>query len=212
MKPRFISFQLSVYLVASALSALSQSTLYIDRGDFIIAAQAIPGHCQSIALDFFPSDELGPVLTISDVTFAGRYLLWKNDPFVSAAGPVLYNFDSGIPLGISFAGGARAFGADFSSLLSPEYSAFTATVSLSNGEVFSFTAPTNPDSRFFGFITPTPITHLTFSDGGLFGFGNLHEELIGNIVVVTVPEPGILGLFALGTLLLSWRLFRKRRQ
>lgn len=47
---------------------------------------------------------------------------------------------------------------------------------------------------------------LTFSDGGLFGFGNLHEELIGNIVVVTVPEPGVLGLFALGALFLGWQL------
>jgi hypothetical protein len=35
-----------------------------------------------------------------------------------------------------------------------------------------------------------------------------HEEILDNITVVTVPEPGVLALFALGVLLLGWRLRR----
>ncbi len=206
-KPSFLAV---VWLVVGlAYSAWSQSTLYFDRGNFVGTAQQIPGNYPSISFVEFPTDEFGPVLTVADVTFSGRYLI--RSPI--SAGMALFNFDSNNPLAISFANGARAFGADFSSFLSEAgYSSFTATVSLSNGEVFNFTAPTNPDSQFFGFISPTPITHLTFSDGGLFGFGNLHEELIGNIVVVTVPEPRVLGLFALGAMLFGRTLLRRHRQ
>ncbi len=203
MKSRFSRLLPAVCLILGfANSVWPQSTLYFDRTMFTDAAQAVPGNQQSIS--FATPFIEGPSVTIADMTFTGRYLL--RGPL--SAGVALYNFDSDIPLSIDFANGARAFGADFSSLLSEAgYTSFTATVSLSNGEVFNFTAPTNPDSQFLGFISPTPITHLTFSDGGLFGFGNLHEELIANIVVVTVPEPGVSGLFALGALFFRRRWF-----
>lgn len=198
MNTRFSHF-VSVACLAAGFTttAWSQSTLYFDRGDFIAAAQPIPGNYLTIS--YFPP-VLGPELMISDLTFRGRYL-------VGHPNGILWNFDSESPLSIRFANGARAFGADFSSSLSVAgFSSFTATVSLDTGETYQFTAPTDPNFAFFGFISPTPIMALTFSDGGLFGFGNLHEELIGNIVVVTVPEPGVFGLFALGGLLLGWRL------
>ena len=193
-----LPFSAVVWLaVGFTTTAWSQSTLYFDRGDLIAAAQQIPGNY--LAISYFPP-VYGPELTISDVTFRGRYL-------VGSPNGILWNFDSGSPLSIRFANGARAFGADFSSSLSDAgISSFTATVSLDTGETYQFTAPTDPNFAFFGFISPTPIMALTFSDGGLFGFGNLHEELIANIVVVTVPEPGVLGLFALGALFLGWQL------
>jgi hypothetical protein len=168
------------------------------------AAQAIPGDHQTIT-DFGPFP-YGPTVTVSGVTFTGRDLTTK----VINSGLVLYNFDSGFPLGIQFATGARAFGGDFSSFLSPYYSSFTARLSLDNGEVLAFTAPTNPNSTFFGFISPTPIRSLTYSDGGIFPNPNIgHQELIANLFIVQVPEPHTLGLFALGALLLGWRLRRK---
>jgi hypothetical protein len=190
----------------------AQSTIYSDFGQFYLASQAVPGNWQSISLSppGIPSDEIGPVLTIGNVTFSGRYLLREIDSSFSTVGPVLYNFDSDIPLHVHFATGSRAFGADFSSYLSPSYSSFTATLSLDDGETFSFTAPTNPNSTFFGFISPTPIMDLTFSDGGLFGFGNLHEEFIGNIIVVTVPEPFPSALFGMGGLLIAARMLQRR--
>ena len=135
------------------------------------------------------------------MTFQGRYL---------GTGPptgFLYNFDSDVPLSIHFAYGARAFGGDFSSYLSSLYLSFTATLSLGNGETFQFTAPTDPNYAFFGFISPTPIRDLTFSDGGLFGTVGLHEELLGNVYTVTViPEPAAIVLAGFGAaLLLGWR-------
>lgn len=203
MNTRFSHFVAAASLtVAFAHMAWSQSTLYFDRGDFIAAAQPIPGNYLTIT--YFPPVN-GPELTISDLTFRGRYL-------VGHPNGILWNFDSESPLSIRFANGARAFGADFSSSLSVAgFSSFTATVSLDTGETYQFTAPTDPNFAFFGFISPTPIMALTFSDGGLFGFGNLHEELIGNIVVVTVPEPSTLALLALGGLLLVARTRRPLR-
>ncbi|MCW5553117.1 MAG: PEP-CTERM sorting domain-containing protein [Verrucomicrobiae bacterium] len=199
MNTRFSHF-VSVACLAAGFTttAWSQSTLYFDRGNFIGAAEQIPGNYQSIS-DFPWAG--GPELTISDLTFRGSYLGLGPNGF-------LYNFDGSNPgLRIHFATGARAFGADFSSYLSDAgISSFTATVSLDTGETYQFTAPTDPNFAFFGFISPRPIMAMTFSDGGLFGFGNLHEELIGNIVVVTVPEPGALSLLAVGALLFGWRL------
>lgn len=147
-------------------------------------------------------------MTIGDVTFTGRDL--TASPLTS--GVALYNFDSHIPLGIQFANGALAFGGDYSSFLSPHYSSFTATLTLDSGEVLTFTAATNPNSTFFGFISPTPIRSLTFSDGGLFPSPNIgHQELIGNLYIVMVPEPHTLGLFALGALMLGWHLHGSSR-
>ncbi len=115
-------------------------------------------------------------------------------------------------MGIQFANGGRAFGGEFSSFLSPYYSSFTARLSLDTGEVLTFTAATNPNSTFFGFISPTPIRSFTYSDGGLFPSPNIsHQEMVGNLYLVTVPEPHALGLFALGTLLLGWQLVWKRK-
>ncbi|MBE0544114.1 MAG: PEP-CTERM sorting domain-containing protein, partial [Verrucomicrobia bacterium] len=159
--------------------------------------------------DFGPFP-FGPTVTVADVTFTGRDLALHG----INSGLALYNFDSGFPMGISFANGTRAFGADFSSQLSPYYSSFTASLSLDSGEVLTFTASTDPNSTFFGFISPTPIKNLTFSDGGLFPSPNIgHQELIGNLyVVMEVPEPSVLSLFAFSALLLGWRLSRRGKR
>jgi len=195
MKTRFVQFVWAVCLMfASERGGRSQSSTYFDFGNFYNACQPVPGNKQSIS--YFLSSGgglIGPTLTISDVTFTGRYLIRAQ----FNAGPALYNFDSGVPLGIHFANGARAFGGDFSSFAPQLVSSFTATLSLDNGETVTFTAPTNPNSRFFGFISPTPMGDMTFSGGGLY-FG-LHEELIGNLYMVTViPEASTLALFGLG--------------
>jgi hypothetical protein len=150
-------------------------------------------------------------VTISNVTFTGRSLGTK----AITSGISLLNFDSGIPLGIHFANGARAFGADFSSDLPPQFTTFTATLSLDNGETFQFTAPVEPNSTFFGFISPTPIMDIIFSDGGIFHPEpsiTFHEEMIANIYMVAVPEPAGIVLAGLGAaLFLGWQFVRARR-
>ena len=198
-------------IILSGQSVWSQSSLYFDRGSFMNACQTVPGNQQIIDFANYPFFGGIPTLTISDVTFTGRSLASKG----ITSGIALYNFDGSFPLSIHFANGARAFGGDFSSYLSPLYSSFTATLSLDNGETFNFTAPTNPNSTFFGFISPTPIMDLTFSDGGLFHpepSVSLHEEMIGNLyMVLEVPAPAAITLAAFGAaLLLGWR-WRKIR-
>ncbi len=197
---------MAVWLIASSLSAWSQSSLYFNRNSFVRASQAVPGNRQSIT-DFGPFP-YGPTVTVSDVTFSGSSL----GPHSINSGPALFNFDSVVPLGIHFANGARAFGADFSSQF-PSVSSFTATLSLDNGETFQFTALTDPNYAFFGFISSTPIRNLIFSDGGILsGPVNLHEELIGNIYMVTViPEPSSEALLALGAALLLLLSLGKHR-
>jgi len=203
MKTRFLQFVLAVWAtVISEQSVWSQSTPYYDRLTFRLAAQEVPGNQQNINFLFLPPSTQGPVVTISDLTFTGRYL----SRYQINSGVALFNFDSGFPLSIQFANGARAFGADFSSQYQGVAS-FTATLSLDNGETFHFTAPTDPNSTFFGFVSSTPIMNLTFSDGGLLpNTASGHEELIANVFVVTVPEPAGIVLAGFGAaLLLGWR-------
>jgi hypothetical protein len=205
MKTRITSIALAAGLILTfGQLAWPQSTVYFDRNNFLNSAGAIPGYQQSISFGF--PFETGPSVTIGDVTFTGRDLIPWGPP---GSGVALYNVDSGFPMGIQFANGALSFGGDFSSFLAPYYSSFTATLSLDNGEILTFTAPTNPNSAFFGFISPTPIRSLTYSDGGLFPPIGLHQEMIGNLFIVQVPEPHTLGMLALGASLLGWRWRRK---
>ena len=51
---------------------------------------------------------------------------------------------------------------------------------------------------------------MTFSDGGLFGIGHLHEEALRDIVTVTVPEASTLALLALGGFLVTAPLVYRR--
>ena len=164
----------------------------------------------SDCIDFanYPPSGAHDALTVSNVTFTGRSLLIGD---VINSGITLRNFDSGIPLGIHFANGARAFGADFTSDLPPQFTTFIATLSLDNGETFQFTAPVQPNSTFFGFISPTPIMDMIFSDGGLFPSPFIgHQEMIANLYIVAVPEPSAVALAGFGAaLLLGWRLHNK---
>jgi len=207
MNSRFLSFVTALSLIfIPARSAWPQGTIYFERTAFSNACRSVSGNKQSISFEYLPGyGEFGPILTAFDMIFRGGYLVRQSPTS-------LYNFDSDFPLTIHFNSGALAFGADFSSKLSPQFTSFTATVSLDWGATFNFTAPSYPDSQFFGFISPTPIVDLTFSDGAIFMSGGypMHQEVIGNIYeVLLIPEPSELGLLALGGLLLGGR-FRRR--
>ncbi len=209
MKTRFTHFVLTIGLTAtSGHLALSQSSVYFNRTIFSNVCQSVPGIHQAISFANLPSSQEGSVVTISDVTFTGRYLIRS----ALTSGKALYNFDGTNPLSIHFANGARAFGGEFSSQLSPYYSSFTATLSLDNGEMFNFTAQADPNSTFFGFISTTPVMDITFSDSARHPSG-LHEEMIGNLyMVLEVPEPAGITLLALGAAaLFAWRPRRIRK-
>jgi hypothetical protein len=174
----------------------------------------LPGTQQSFSFEDYTYGknslrEWGPSLTISNVTFSGRFLVTAH---YQELGPdaVLHSSEGGTPLALNFDYPVTAFGADYSSLIGHLFSSFTATLTLDSGEKFTFEASTNPDSTFFGFIAGEPIRSLTFSDGGIEPIGGyfFHEELIKNItMVIQVPEPGtavLVGLGVLGMLVRRW--------
>jgi hypothetical protein len=192
---------------------LGQGTIYFDRGSFEAAIAGLTGIRAD--LDFQPPlppggiDEFGWVryfspLTISGITFhSGGALYIRQISGFPDFNLVLNGYDSLSPLMVDMNGPTLAFGADFSSYLSPVYNSFLATVTLNDGRVFTFIAPAAPNFTFFGFVTAQPFSSLAFSDGGLIG--PFHEEILDNITVVQVPEPGVFALLALGALLLGWR-------
>ncbi len=206
---------------AGVWPCLGQGTIYRDRSVFEAAISSMVGIRTDV--DFQPPLPPGGIdeglwvryfspLTMSGLTFrSGGPLLIRLDSIIPGPDRKLNNYDSLTPLTVDMNGPAMAFGADFSSWLSPVYSNFLATVTLDNGTVFTFTAAAaDPDSTFFGFVTTQPFSSLTFSDGGLIGIG-LHEEILDNITVVTIPEPGMVGLFGLGALVLGWHLHGSSR-
>ncbi len=209
---------LTVFLVCQPASpCLGQGTTYTDRSAFEAAIASLIGTRTDV--DFGPPlppggiDEGGmmrypPLLTISGITFRASGVFLLRETSIFPPDWMLNSYDSLSPLTVDMNGPALAFGADFASLLNPDYSEFLATVTLDNGDVFTFTAPANPNFTFFGFVTTQPFASLTFSDGGLIGIG-FHEEILDNITAVTIPEPATLGLFALGALFLGWRLQKK---
>lgn len=222
MKNPAIQYVVAVWLtVVPSGSLWCQSTVFFERTVFTNTCQGVPGIHQTLAfqeIGYLPS-EIGPVLTISNVTFTGRYLILDSmGPPGSPVEGALWNFDSDVPLAIHFANGVRAFGGDFSSSLSPYFSSFTATLTLDNGETFNFPAPSKPGSLFFGFISPTPIRDITFSDGGVFPVGvdppvYLHQELLGNLyMVLEIPEPSSSVLLGFGAVLLAVHLRRRLRR
>lgn len=211
MKTRFKPLALAACLTVpftylGSSPCFAQGTIYRDRIEFDTAVAGLTGIRQDLDFEgpLLPGDYLPP-LTISGLTFRGGSVLQIR----AQASYFLVNYDSLAPLTVDMNGPALAFGADFASLLTPFYSSFLATVTLDNGDMFTFTAPADPNFTFFGFVTQQPFSSLTFSDGGLIGTG-LHEEILDNITVVTVPEPSTIGLFVLGALLLGWRIFRRK--
>jgi len=215
-KTQFLAVALS--LTAAALPCFGQGVTYTTRSAFDAAVSTIAGTRTDVNFEgALPPGgiDLGagivryePPLTISGLTFRGSAPLLLR--FTFANGRWLNNYDSLAPLIVDMNGPAIAFGADFASLISPGYSNFLATVIFDNGAVFSFTAPASPNSVFFGFVTTQPFSRVTFSDGGLIGTARLHEEILDNITAVTIPEPNVVALFALGAMLLGWRFLKRQ--
>ncbi len=213
-------------MVACTVTCLSQNVTYTSRTAFNAAVAGIAG--TRLDLGFEPPLPPGGTSVgggafrywapwaVGGLTFGGEVLLIRPErfPLASSTNNVLNNYDSFTPLTVGLNGLSRAFGAEFGSLLSPTYSSFTATVSLDNGEVFTFTAPANPNRAFFGFVTTQSFSKLTFSDGALVGVPvPLHEEILDNITaIVVVPEPSVTVLCLLaGGLICLCRVLRRRR-
>jgi hypothetical protein len=195
---------LAVAVAISVPPCFGQGTIYFDRGNFEFAIAGLSGIRQDV--DFRGLEGFHfPPLTVSGLTFRGGGPQ-RVETLSEGGSLALINYDSLTPQLVDMNGPTLAFGADFSSLLSPVYTSFLATVTLNDGRVFTFTAPADPNFTFWGIVTTQPFTSLTFSDGGLIGLPPpLHEEILDNITVVRVPEPGVRAILAVGALFLCWR-------
>lgn len=196
-----------LFLSLMAPVAAGAAQTYSERNLFIEAAKGVSGVEQILTFDHLvpysgSSADIGPSLQVSNVTFSGRFLMASRHPEFTDSGTVLYHFEGGGPLSISFAAGVKALGADWGSVSGAQFASFTATLTLDSGESFSFESPTNPQNTFFGFIVDEPILRLTFSDGGKFNIGGgffAHGEMIKDIFMVKeVPEPGGLAILGIG--------------
>jgi hypothetical protein len=223
MKIRFNYFAFAtcftvVLAYGARLPCFGQGAVYRDRSEFEAAIAGINGTRTDV--NFQPplppgGTPEGPDIVRYDLPLTMPGLTFHSSaPLLIRETPLdawwLNNFDSLTPLGVVMNGPTMAFGADFASLLSPVYTSFLATVTLNDGRVFTFTAPANPNFTFFGYVTTQAFSTLTFSDGGLIG--PFHEEILDNITVVQVPEPGVWALLALGALPLGWRFRRVRHR
>ena len=100
--------------------------------------------------------------------------------------------------------GATALGFTFGDYVD---SAIPLTVTLSGGESFTLTTPSNAgfDTGFVGFVSSTPISSVTFADQG-FAVDIVNFQASAT----SVPEPGTLALMATG--LLGTALLGRRRR
>ncbi|MEK7706981.1 MAG: PEP-CTERM sorting domain-containing protein, partial [Verrucomicrobiota bacterium] len=169
-----------------------------------------------------PTDWQGsglPSVTASGVTFTGPWArLFITDPSgvlypIPGSGKYLWQWDGGYPVSILLPAGVTAFGADFSGGIVPSSSLnATLTVNLAGGGSYAYNFSGPLDSwTFFGVTFAEPIANLVYRDAGppdgVIG-GPLHEEMLDNVTFGAIPEPSVLGLFALGGMFLGWRLRR----
>src|SRR5262245_51328254 len=132
------------YLVE--LQCYGQGTIYWDRSEFTSAIAGLAGIRTD--LSFQPPLPPGgsvqrpdivryePGLTIAGVTFQSSGVLLIREG--TLGNWWLNNYDSLTPLRVDLNGPMLAFGADFASWLNPVYTNFQATVTLDNGNLFTF--------------------------------------------------------------------------
>ncbi len=212
-------FVVAGLLAVTAQTAFCQGTTYTSRSAF----EAALSSSTTITFEDLPPTG-GPVgeysITTSGVTFTnpGALLVITTSPNpIPGTGKYLWHFDGGFPVTVLLPGEVTGFGADFSGGIEPNPSFNgTLTVNLARGASFDYNFSAPRDSwTFFGVTFAEPIANLVYRDAGppdgVLG-GPLHEEKLDNVTFGVIPEPSALGLFGLGTLLLSWRLQRTGRK
>lgn len=166
---------------------------YNSSWEFMQACRTLPGYRQSLGIQnfscltpegYYPE---GAPLKISGVTFLG------SGPYATQDG-FLWSFDAPEII-IRFPQGARAFGANFSSLTREHRSSFTATITVDGVETYAFPALTHPAHVFFGVISTDSsysFTNIFYDDGGGIDRTNFNgQALLGNPLMVLnqIPNP-----------------------
>ncbi len=192
-----LALLLGAWMATDLSRCPAQGTIYASRAGFDAALAS----GTTITFDgVAPNDPSGT--GVSSVNASGvTFTNFDSRLFVSSQSlnPILYNFDSGYPVGIFLPGGKNAFGADFSGGI-VQNNPFNATISvnLADGQSsqYHFTGQLGAWT-FVGFIFSQPIASLVYDDGGI-SLPGTHEEMLDNVSFGTaVPEPRTPLLFVL---------------
>ena len=189
-----LALVLGVWMVTAPSRCPAQGTIYTSRSAFDGALTS----GTTITFGGITNDGVSSV-SVSGVTFTNfdsrLSVSWQS------LNPILYNFDSGYPVGIFLPDGKNAFGADFSGGI-VQNNPFNATISinLADGQSsqYHFTGQLG-SWTFVGFVFSQPITSLVYNDGGP-SLPGAHEEMLDNVsfgTAVPEPKPSLLLLFAL---------------
>lgn len=206
---RFVCWLLpfSLVLRLGIVDCSAQGTIYTDRALFNATLRSsststfeslTPTSIFSLGLSLINDGQI-------NVTSSGGRLFVCRSPAglypypVPGDGQYLWNFDSGLPIGISLPNGMNAFGADFSGGIIPQNNPFNATITVNlvggQTQIYNFTGQQG-SWTFRGFVFSSPISSVAFNDGGQLN--GTHEEMLDNVTFGVVPEPHPLALALAG--------------
>jgi hypothetical protein len=212
-----------VFLASTTLSSIAAITEYTASADFAAAASGTTTeNFDSISADtqFRTSSA-----TVGELTLTGfgpnQSTFNVINPTPPGPGSSIYNvngssFINGITavdtgFKITFNSAITAFGADFRGF--NNLHSTTRSFVVVNGEELSApVVPGNADASFFGFISDTPFTEITFVRNPALAFGSTDAFGMDNVVfgIGAVPEPSTWALMILGFAGVGFMAYRRK--
>ena len=211
---------LAALAVISLGNAARAQITFNNRAAFIAATPGASSfNFNGFAPPYTDSPPFGVTNYPGGITVQGLSFTASADGLNAASpGPVLGNPFGGeqfiyttgtASLDVALPAGVTAFGADFSNYGATGGATVTATVitMMVNGVSYTFNEPGDTSSTFFGVVSTSPITSLSFVNNDS---GTALDNVRFKQSAAATPEPGGVALLV-GIMTISAGLFRKRR-